>query len=151
MKYPMNLETDGKFTGYAAKSGNSKVAYVDNAGNIVAKRKGTAEIAVKTYNGKQANLRVTVKAAPGKYQITLPGKLEVGRTYNLLDYYASSPASDPHLTFGSASVNNDKARIVVNDDGVFLTVVKEGSFSLTVRSYNGKTVKKTFRAAAVQN
>ena len=151
MKYPMNLETDGKFTGYETKSSNSKVAYVDNSGNIIAKGKGTSEITVQTYNGKQANLRVTVEAAPSKYQLTLPGKLKVGQTYNLLDYYVSSPASDPHLIFGSAAVNNDKAKIVVNDDGVYLTVVKEGSFSLTVKSYNGKTVKRTFRASAVLN
>ena len=43
------------------KSSNKKVAAVSAAGKVTAKKKGTAKITVKTFNGKKAIFKVTVK------------------------------------------------------------------------------------------
>lgn len=43
------------------KSSNKKVATVNSKGVITAKKKGTCKINVKTYNGKKAVIKVTVK------------------------------------------------------------------------------------------
>jgi len=45
-------------------SSDKSVVTVDREGRVVAVRKGTARIAVKTYNGRKATCKVTVKAAP---------------------------------------------------------------------------------------
>lgn len=43
------------------KSSNKKVATVNTKGVVVAKKKGTCKITVKTYNGKKAVIKITVK------------------------------------------------------------------------------------------
>lgn len=43
------------------KSNNKKVATVNSKGVITAKKKGTCKITVKTYNGKKAVIKITVK------------------------------------------------------------------------------------------
>lgn len=42
-------------------SSNKKIAAVNNSGVVTAKKKGTAKITIKTYNGKKAVIKVTVK------------------------------------------------------------------------------------------
>ena len=45
----------------AYKSSNTKVVTVTATGVVTAKKKGTATIVVKTYNGKKATCKITVK------------------------------------------------------------------------------------------
>ncbi|MCI8489400.1 MAG: hypothetical protein HFJ04_03995 [Lachnospiraceae bacterium] len=42
-------------------SSKKSVASVSKTGKVTAKKKGTAVITVKTYNGKKASLKLTVK------------------------------------------------------------------------------------------
>ena len=42
-------------------SSNKKVATVNSKGKVTAKKKGTAKITVKTFNGKKKVIKVTVK------------------------------------------------------------------------------------------
>ncbi len=147
MKVPMDVQVKGgSCLSLYVDSSNPKVAYMDGSGRIVAKKKGSAEITVETYNGLRASLYVTVANAPKKYTIALPNELTVGYMYNLMDYYRTTPETNPYLTFGSAKVSNSRAVIVENELGVFLVPVKAGTFDLTVKSYNGKSVRKRLKA-----
>ena len=101
---------------------------------------------METYNGYGDTLYVTVGSAPSRCYLDLPGTLNVGYLYNLPNHFRTSPETDPWLSFDSAKVSNDCAVILENAGSVYLMPVKAGSFSVTVKSYNGKSVKKTFKA-----
>ena len=51
----------GSAGGITYKSSNTKVATVNSRGKITAKKKGTAYITAKTYNGKTAKIKIKVK------------------------------------------------------------------------------------------
>ena len=136
----------GVCSSFKTRSSNASVAYMDSYGRIVAKKKGRAEIYVETYNGYGDTLYVTVGSAPSRCYLDLPGTLNVGYLYNLPNHFRTSPETDPWLSFDSAKVSNDCAVILENAGSVYLMPVKAGSFSVTVKSYNGKSVKKTFKA-----
>ncbi|MGN0184037.1 MAG: leucine-rich repeat protein [Aristaeellaceae bacterium] len=147
MKLDPQLQVNGGVcSSFKVMSTSPSVAYMDSYGRIVAKKKGRAEIYVESYNGCGASLYVTVAAAPSKCYLDLPGTLNVGYLYNLPNHFRTSPETDPWLSFDSAKVSNDCAVILENAGSVYLMPVKAGSFSVTVKSYNGKSVKKTFKA-----
>jgi len=87
-----------------------------------------------------------VAAAPSKYKISLPDTVYVGCSYNLLDYYSCTPEAIPELIFGSAKLSSKRAEIIENELGVFLLPLEKGSFTLTIKSYNGKNSYKTVKA-----
>ncbi|MDO5322527.1 MAG: leucine-rich repeat protein [Clostridia bacterium] len=147
MKLDPQLQVNGGVcSSFKVMSTSPSVAYMDSYGRIVAKKKGRAEIYVESYNGCGASLYVTVAAAPSRCYLDLPGTLNVGYLYNLPNHFRTSPETDPWLSFDSAKVSNDCAVILENAGSVYLMPVKAGSFSVTVKSYNGKSVKKTFKA-----
>ena len=119
---------------------------MDAKGNISAKKKGTAVIRAETYNGCGDSIRVTVGDAPRRCYLDLPGTLTVGYLYNISNYFRTSPQTDPWMTIDSVTISNDRAVVLENEIGLYLLPVEEGSFTVTVKSYNGKSVKKTVKA-----
>lgn len=131
-------------------SSNSKVAKVTKlSGNkalVNAVGCGTADITIKTYNGKTAKCRVTVKSAPTKVVIGCQqGKhvyktLSIGKwSYNLSAYTPSGTyCSNEGYTWTSS---NNKILKVVKDskNKAKITGLKAGTVNLTVKTYNGKT------------
>ena len=149
MKLPIDIQVNGgACSSFKTASSNAAVAYMDASGRIVAKKKGKAEIYVESYNGCRDTIYVTVGTAPSKCYLDLPGTLNVGFLYNLLDNFRTSPQTDPWMSFASAVVSNKRAVILENEAGVFLMPLEEGSFTVTVKTYNGKSVRKSFKAVA---
>ena len=147
MKLPSGVEVSGGVcSGLRITSSNSAVATMDAKGNISAKKKGTAVIRAETYNGCGDSIRVTVGDAPRRCYLDLPGTLTVGYLYNISNYFRTSPQTDPWMTIDSVTISNDRAVVLENEIGLYLLPVEEGSFTVTVKSYNGKSVKKTVKA-----
>ena len=148
MKLPIDVQINGGVcNSLSSTSSDSAVAYMDASGRIVAKKKGAAEIRVKSYNGCSDSIYVTVGSAPSACYLDLPGTLYVGYLYNLPNYFRTSPETNPWLTLDSATVSNDCAVILENETGLYLMPLEVGSFTVTVKSYNGRTVRKSFKAA----
>lgn len=136
MKMPLEFESDGFFSSCSIKTSDKKIAYVDN-GMLIAKKKGSAEITVETYNMKRAVLKVQVEPAPKKHVLDLPTPLRVGERYNLLDYFSSTPSYDPLLLIRSISLSSKRALLTEEADGWYLTPLETGSITITVKTLNG--------------
>lgn len=113
-------------------SNNKKVATVDENGRVVALKKGTAKITVRTFNGKKAVCKVTVKAAPKSVSfvdsaVTL---------WNGDDYTASVKFSKGSA--GSYRLSSDDES-VVTVSGNKLKAVGLGTTAVFVTTYNGAT------------
>ena len=119
-------------------SSNPDVAeYYDYHGTIRAYAPGTATITVKTYNGKKATCKVTVKAPePTTLTLNTTGMyLGVGETFQIV------PTIDEgtYTTFSYSSKNKKIAS--VSSEGL-VKGVKKGTTKITVKTKNG--LKKTF-------
>ena len=102
------------------------------AGVITAKKKGVATITVKTFNGKKATCRVTVKPAPKN--LTFPQTavtLGVGETLPMAAQRDAGSAGAIRYSFDAKGVATLK--------GGVLTGAAEGETTLTAATYNGKT------------
>lgn len=121
---------------YSTSNKNVATAY----GSIIkAKKVGTAVITVKTYNGKKATCKVTVKKAPTKISIT--------NNNNVIQKGANNHKVTVKLSSGSASHKisykiSDKSIATVNSKG-YITGKKKGKTKLTVTTYNGKKAVET--------
>lgn len=114
-------------------SSNSAVA-ARKGSLLIAKKPGTAVITVKTYNGKTATCKVTVKPAPTK--ITLNREfavLNIGNTVQLTSSVNSG-------SFSSRKIykSDNTAVASVSEDGT-VTAKSGGRAKITVTSYNGFT------------
>ncbi len=122
-------------------SSNTKIATVEN-GKVTAVAKGTAEITVRTTNGKTATAKLTVKDIPpveaesitlNKTNVTIEEGTEVGLEATI----TPSNATNKTVTWTSnntsvATVNNGK-----------VVGVSEGTAEITVTTTNGKTATAT--------
>lgn len=118
------------------KSSDSKILKVDSFGNIKAVKNGTVKITVKTYNGKKASCKVTVKSAPkkitlSKTAVTL-GKGEKFRLRYSVD--DKSAASSFKIT------SSDKKVATVSPKGEIIAK-SVGTAKITVKAYNGVYAK----------
>lgn len=126
-------------------SSKKSVANVSSSGKVTAKKKGTAVITVKTHNGKQARLKVTVtKDIPVK-QVTVNKKkltMKVGDSVRLKASVLPKNATDKRLTY---KASNNKVKVTAKG---YIIAKKAGKSKITVKSLNGKkavvnvTVKK---------
>ena len=136
-------EADECAGSYSFSTSKKKCVTVSANGTIKGKRKGSATITVKTYNGKTAKLKVTVRKAPKKISISVPRKtLGVGEDITLKTSITSGSASA--RTFSSS----DSSVVTVSADGV-AHAVGEGTATITAKTFNGKkaSVKLTVKAA----
>ena len=113
-------------------SNKPEVVSVEANGHIVALKKGTAKITVKTFNGKKASCTVTVKAAPKSVSFS---KSEVsiwkGDTLTVAPKLSKDSAGGYTITSDNESV--------VSVSGTKLKGVNLGTANITVTTYNGKT------------
>lgn len=136
---PLSVQLgDGSFTGgYAIQSSNAKIARIDGSGAVVAVRKGSATITVKSYNGLTAAIPVTVLTKPSR--ITLNPKtvtLSYGDRTTLTASYGKNQ-------YGSYTFRSSDPSIVAVDDSGEVTGVGIGKATITVQSYNGKKASCT--------
>ena len=113
-----------------------KMTKTDWEGQFKAMKVGTVYVTVRTYNGKEASCKVTVKAAPSKVSLSKTSlTLYVGDTYKLS---ASVPANSAAASRTFRSSNNNIVKMTKTDwEGQF-KAVKAGTAYVTVRTYNGK-------------
>lgn len=139
--YPSNSQYTLTWT-----SSNTNVATVTSSGKVTAKSAGTANITVKTDNGKTATCNVTV-SAKSVTSVSIPSTLsmEVGETHTLTPTITPSNAATSYMW---SSDNNSVAE--VSQTGV-VTAKDAGIANITVKTDNGKTAncKVTVKAKDV--
>lgn len=123
-------------------SSNTKVATVaktsGNKAKIVAKGNGTADITVKTYNGKSATCRVTVKSAPSSVALSNSNiTLGKGETF-IISQCSNSGSYARNFTWSSS---NSKVATIEKTSGnkAKITAKSNGTTTITFKTYNGKT------------
>ena len=96
---------------------------------------GTAWVAVRLYNGKQANCKITVKAAP------MSVFLDRGLIYLKPGEKAKLVATVPENTFSRSvifrSSDNSIVRMLKTEGSAEFTAVSDGTAWVTVRLFNG--------------
>lgn len=121
-------------------SSNSSVASVDSSGKVTAKKSGTANITVKTSNGKTATCKVTVKFAPTSVKVN-PASLTLGKgeTYTI----SESTNSGSYAWGFSWSSSNTSVATVKKGSANKATVTAKGAgtATITIKTYNGKTAQ----------
>lgn len=121
-------------------SSNSSVASVDSSGKVTAKKSGTANITVKTTNGKTATCKVTVKPAPTSVKVN-PASLTLGKgeTYTI----SQSTNSGSYAWGFSWSSSNTSVATVKKGSANKATVTAKGvgTATITIKTYNGKTAQ----------
>ena len=139
--YPSNSQYTLTWT-----SSNTDVATVTSSGKVTAKSAGTANITVKTDNGKTATCNVMV-SAKSVTTVSIPStlSLEAGETYTLTP---TITPSDAVTSYTWSSDNNIVA--TVSQSGV-VTAKSAGIANITVKTDNGKTAacKVTVSAKSV--
>lgn len=121
---------DGSASGGLKWTSSSDVVIVDN-GKLTAWRTGEATVTVRTYNGKTATCKITVKSAPSKVTLSKTRKtIGVGETYTLKATLPKGSASGTMKWPGS----NDYLDV---KNGV-ITGKKPGQVSVWVYTFNGK-------------
>lgn len=117
----------------AWSSSNTKIASVNGQGVVTGVSAGTATITCKTYNGKTASCKVTVKKAPTSISITNSNKkVQYGTSQYKLKVQLSSGSASRKITYKSSNTSVAK----ISSDGV-VTGVKTGKANITVTAYNG--------------
>ena len=139
--YPSNSQYTLTWT-----SSNTNVATVTSSGKVTAKSAGTANITVKTDNGKTATCNVTV-SAKSVTSVSIPSNLsmEVGETYTLTPTITPSDAT---TSYTWSSDNNNVATVSLS--GV-VSAKDAGTANVSVKTDNGKTAtcKVTVSAKSV--
>ena len=131
------LEPAGVNGALTFSSSNTRYVTVDANGVVTGKRAGSATITVKTYNGKKATLKITVKKAPSSVSLkTTRTVLGVGETAQLTATLSSGSAG------GYSFSSSDETKLLVDETGL-VTALQPGEVSVTVKTYNGKTKSGT--------
>lgn len=121
--------------GITYASSKPKVLQVDAAGNLLAKKKGTAVVTATAYNGVQATCTVHVLKAPSKLKLPCKtGVMSVGETRTLTVTLPKKSASAIEWT-------SDNPGAVSVDASGTLTGVAAGTATVTARSFNNKRAK----------
>ena len=112
------------------------VKEVSGKGMLKASGKGTANVKVKIYNGKEAGCRVTVKNAPTSVNISKKSLvMSVGDTYTLS---ASLPEGEGCAKRTFRTSNSNIIKMTKTDWTGSFKAVSPGVAWVTVRTYNGK-------------
>ena len=137
-------ESNSYARNFTWSSSNTNVATVEktvaNKAKITAKNNGTATITIKTYNGKTASCKVTVKNAPSSVTLNVQNvSLKAGSEYIISESTNSgSYANAVNLQWSSS---NTSVATVVKTTGnkAKITAKKSGTAVITIKTYNGKT------------
>ena len=122
----------GSVSALRFSSSKKRVVKVDADGHLVALKKGTAKVTVKTYNGHKAVCKVTVKAAPRSVRFAEDAvQLWEG------DGYTAKPELSKNSTGAYILTSGDES--VVTVQGNTLQAMQAGTAVITVTTYNGKS------------
>lgn len=114
-------------------SSNKKVATVDKNGVVIAKKKGTTKITVKTASGKKATCTVKVKIPATKVKLNKTSvTLKKGKTLQLKATKTPSNSTDK-VTWKSSN----KKVVTVTAKGK-VKALKKGKAAITVKTTSGK-------------
>ena len=132
----------GENAGYTFKSEDAKIASVDEDGVITAKKTGTTTITVMTFNGLQAQCRVTVRKAPASLRLSEEElHLEVGQSVRLEAVLSSGSA-------GRVCYSSNSHCVSVDENGL-VTALAAGEAMVTAESYNGKKASCRVEVTAI--
>lgn len=127
------LPADASNKNITYKSSNTKVATVDAAGKVKAKKKGSAVITLTAANGVSRSVKVTVKDAPKKVTLNAKSRtLKKGKTFQIKTKLPAGSAA-----FGIRYASS-KSKIVSVDAKGKIRALKKGKAVITVKLYNGK-------------
>ena len=116
----------------AYASSKPKVAQVDAAGNIVAKKTGVATITATAYNGATATCVVRVLKAPSKL------KFPYKTAYMCLGETRALSVTLPKKSASAIAWTSDNPGVVSVDAAGNFTGVAPGTATVTARSFNNK-------------
>ena len=122
-------------------SSNSSVATVDKNGKVVGKKSGTANVTVKSANGKTATCKVTVKPAPTSVKTNPTSlKLGAGEKYTISESTSSgSYANAANLRWTSSDTGVAAVAKTAGTNKAVITAKKAGTTNITIKTYNGKS------------
>ena len=127
---------------FSWSSNNTAVATVKkttaNKAEITAKSNGTAYITIKTYNGKTATCKVTVKSAPSSVKLSTSAlTIGIGEKFIISE---STNSGSYAKSFTWSSSNTDVATVKKTTSNKAEIVAKsKGTATITIKTYNGKT------------
>ena len=128
--------------GFSWSSSNTSVATVKkgtaNKATVTAKGVGTATITIKTYNGKTATCKVTVKPAPTSIK-SYPASVTIGKgeSYTLA---AGTNSGSWSTNFTWSSGNTNVATVTgTAANKAKITAKGTGTAIITIKTFNGKT------------
>lgn len=109
-----------------------------NKAVIRAKGVGTATITIKTYNGKTATCKVTVKNAPTSVKLS---RSSLNLIKGMRCTISETTNSGSYAKSFAWSSSNSKVAIVKKDSGnkAIVQAVGKGTAYVSIRTYNGKT------------
>lgn len=132
-----SLSPTVKPTGATAKftwsSDNTDIVKVSSDGSVTALKHGTANITVSTDNGLSATSKITVFKGPEQIQL-IPATVTLYIGYG----YRINPILVPEDSKTYISVKSSDISTATFTDSYFITGVKPGEATVTVRSSNGK-------------
>ena len=114
-------------------SGNKQVVSVNSEGKITAKKRGTAVITVKTWDGHRATCKVTVAASTTKPAI-IPGKAVVNDTFQLTTTFPQTQKITWQSSAPEVATVSSKGLVTAKD---------YGEVTVTAKTKDGKTAKCT--------
>ena len=123
-------------------SSAEEIASVNPDGLITAHKEGNAVITIRTANGVQKTISVTVTPEPVavtgiEFEAAPPASLIIGDTYKLTAKAKPDTATNKSLTYAA-----DNNNVHVDEDGT-VTAQSEGSVIITVASKSTPAVTKT--------
>lgn len=124
------------------KSNKPKIATVNASGSVTAKKKGTAKITVTATSKKKATITIIVsnKSVKGKKVVVkAPKTIKRGKKAQLKVSLKPAKSTDT-LSFTSSN-----ASIATVDECGYVTGVKKGTVTITVRASSGKKAKKKIK------
>ncbi len=108
---------------------------------VKALKTGTATITVRTFNGKTASCKVTVKAAASKITISPTQiNLKVGQTYKISSSVTDGASYYRYFWSTDTSVASIQSRTTGT---CTIKALKKGTCQIKVKTYNGKTAACT--------
>ena len=132
LSYALN---EGSAGAVSFASSDETIATVDADGTIHALNQGSATVTASTYNGKLAFCELTVLPAPS--YVTLP---YASLTIGLGDKIQLEPEVDPDCISSFRYSSSNSSYAAVSEAGI-VTAKKVGSVTITVKTYNGLSVK----------
>ena len=125
----------GSCSTYTYSTSKKKVATVNSAGRVTAKKKGTAVITVKTYNGLTVRCTIKVVKVPKKVSLS-PASMTLG-----VGQSGKLKASLPSGSGSAISFSSSNTRVATVDGSGNVRTVSPGTAVITARTFNGKTAK----------